>query len=70
MVGAQGDAPAGTQSSGWQAWVGRRAIAPVRATRTEALDDLVATGHASREDYPPHRIYITVPAEVRLISGR
>ena len=48
----------------WQAQVFGRALGPLRESRSEALEDLVAAGHATRDDYWPYRVWPIVPASI------
>lgn len=53
----------------WQARIFGRPLGPPRPTRAEAIEDLVATGHATKDDYAPFRVWPIVPAEVVKVRG-
>lgn len=55
--------------TGWQARLFGKALGPVRPTRDAAYDDLVSAGHATQDNYAPHRIWPIVPAEVAQVQS-
>lgn len=61
---ARGEGMADGLGRRWQAQLFGEALGPVREKRGDALDDLVAAGHATRDDYWPYRIWPIVPAQV------
>jgi hypothetical protein len=67
MVDDERQAPRlGGRRTGWQAYLFNEALGPPRTTRAEAEADLLAAGHASRDEQTG-RVYVTVPASVEFI---